>query len=333
VWEESTPTRGILKGNLYFCVGGVNAVNPVNVQGIKNEVLVYADTAVENGFLELETIGSMEGLVFNINRERYTMQYQQYVYIFLDFAGSMAFFNDEWKKTLNDINEKIKACFIMGGVYSDKAPKTMPSIPGVINRFSCATMNQLYHPQRTQQFFDFLDQNMIKTFVVSNNAVHDLAVKGADGKALDTGWMLFLKSNGIDTRFLTQIAYVYYNSSYNPPRKAFDFYTALALCRYSIGLVPTKTPKRLFYDDTYGISLLGTSQTFADAVAEYKQHIDTLPEKEIEKKGVPFTMNKKLTFVQELNIMATIPLSSTNALRVIDVEFDMNATTYQLSVE
>jgi hypothetical protein len=241
----------------------------------------------------------------------------------------MAFFNDEWKKTLNDINEKIKTCFIMGGVYSDKAPKTMPSIPGVINRFSCATMNQLYHPQRTQQFFDFLDQNMIKTFVVSNNAVHDLAVKGADGKASDNGWMSFLKSNGINTGFLTQIARVYYNSAYNPPRKAFDFYTALALCRYSIGLVPTKTPKRLFYDDTYGISLLGTRQTFADAVAEYKQHIDMLPDKD----GAPFVLNKKLTFVQELNIMATIPLTSTNALRVIDVGFDMDAATYELSVQ
>ena len=54
---------------------------------------------------------------------------------------------------------------------------------------------------------------------------------------------------------------------------------------------------------------------------------------DIMKDGVPFTMNKKLTFVQELNIMATIPLSSTNALRVIYVQFDMNATTYELSVQ
>ena len=39
VWNELNP-----KGNLYYCIGGVNAINPYSANVIKNEIKVYADT-------------------------------------------------------------------------------------------------------------------------------------------------------------------------------------------------------------------------------------------------------------------------------------------------
>ena len=39
-----------------------------------------------------------------------------------------------------------------------------------------ATMNQLYHPEHTAEFFTMLAQNTnIKVYTVTNNVVHDLA--------------------------------------------------------------------------------------------------------------------------------------------------------------
>ena len=62
----------------------------------------------------------------------------------MDFSGSASFFTKPTEVALAARSDRIRAAFIMGGVFSDAPPLTMSSIPGVLNRFSCATMNQLY---------------------------------------------------------------------------------------------------------------------------------------------------------------------------------------------
>ena len=106
----------------------------------------------------------------------------------------------------------------MGGVYADAAPLTMPSLPGVLNRFSrcnlfniahsspltltfplSATMNQLYHPARTAAFFNMLAKSSnIPVFTVTNNVVHDLTTYADEERKTKTleGVTKFLASNG-----------------------------------------------------------------------------------------------------------------------------------------
>lgn len=60
-------------------------------------------------------------------------------------------------------------------------------------------MNQLYHPERTADFFKMLAQNPhIKVFTVTNNVVHDLTTYGDADKEIKTleGVMKFLRGNG-----------------------------------------------------------------------------------------------------------------------------------------
>jgi hypothetical protein len=108
----------------------------------------------------------------------------------------------------------------------------MPSIVNTLNRFSSATMNQLYHPQRTADFFAFLAQHHVPTYTVTNNAVGDLSTFSDPDKKIRsfTGIVSFLSSNGLCYDFLKNLAVTYYESRYTPPRKPFDFYVALALC-------------------------------------------------------------------------------------------------------
>ena len=123
---------------------------------------------------------------------------------------------------------QICGVFVMGGVYADATPMTMPSIPNVLNRFSrcenifqqihftevfenhifegvtfwilniSATMNQLYHPPRTAAFFTMLAQNRdIPVFTITNNVVDDLTTFSDAEKKVKTmdGVTKFLASN------------------------------------------------------------------------------------------------------------------------------------------
>ncbi len=107
----------------------------------------------------------------------------------------------------------------------------MPSIPNTLNRFSSATMNQLYHPQHTADFFAFLAQHRIPAYTVTNNAVGDLTTYSDSERKVRSlvGIESFLSANDLDNHWLKRFAVAYYESRYNPPRKPFDFYVALAL--------------------------------------------------------------------------------------------------------
>jgi len=191
VWNEQSP-----KGKLLFQIGGINSTNPFSPTAIKNEIMVYWEhyARCSTGV----TLGAEEGTMYDTNGLPTELPWATYNNIFMDFNGSMAFWNDSWE---DGRLKNLSAVFIMGGVYSDVAPTTMPAIANSLNRFSCATMNQIYHPKKTAAFFDFVAKEKIQAFIVPNNAV--LALK--DAAAMKT----FIESNGVAGDFLLAIANAY----------------------------------------------------------------------------------------------------------------------------
>jgi hypothetical protein len=327
VWNETKYAR---KGSLYFCIGGVNSINPFHANSIKNELFVYAPVLAVNGFYSsLKCNVAEEGVIVNQQGHRVLLstELRRYNNLFLDFSGSMAFFDVNWQVALHNIFAKIKACVVMGGVQTAEPPKTQPSIANVLNRFSCATMNQLYHPRNTAILFQFLFRNGIPTYVVSNNVVHDLATKDSNGKATNNGWLNFIGNNGCSTPTVVLLANAYYNSPYGAPRKAFDYYSALVLCELVKSRAVKSTPKNLCYDYNYGISLVDPSyKDFDLAVSRYRSSIgDLTPDTSTQ--AIPFAENRKRAFTNELNTMAKIRLYNSNSLSVRDVNFALDSSS------
>jgi hypothetical protein len=212
---------------------------------------------------------------------------------------------------------QIKACFVMGGVLADAVPLTISS--AMLNRFSCTTMNQLYHPSNTAALFDFLAKHAIPTFVVSNNAVHQL-----DAGSENTDWITFIRNNAFSSFFLKHAAHCYYNSSYfPPPRKAFDYYTAMALAKHIERKGITGPRKKLYYENKYGITWIAAT-TFADFASvqrEYAANVDNMDEP------------KRDAFRQEQAIISRIDEAFTGVLDVVNLDFDLNRATLGLQLK
>ena len=84
--------------------------------------------------------------------------------------GSMAWYNGKMKVLFSDnVKIKVRACVVMGGVEIDKGIETLSSVPKVLNRFSLATMNQLYHAGNTAKFFNDFKE---KLYFVTNNEIN-----------------------------------------------------------------------------------------------------------------------------------------------------------------
>jgi hypothetical protein len=89
------------RGELLFCIGGVNAINPFSAAKVKNEVAVYVD-ALDN--TNPKKISPVEGAVYAKDGSRLKdgLDFSRYDEIFMDFNGSMAFFSDAWRQQLSD---------------------------------------------------------------------------------------------------------------------------------------------------------------------------------------------------------------------------------------
>jgi hypothetical protein len=127
------------KGRCYFCVGGINSINPFSATAVKNEIAVYS---AEIASKDLPRISAEMGLIFDMNAKECKVELVDYSEIYLDFNGSMAFLNENWAERLGEAaaTGRLKGVFVMGGVRSDTKPMTMPSIPNVLNRFSRYSM-------------------------------------------------------------------------------------------------------------------------------------------------------------------------------------------------
>ena len=302
IWEELSGE----KGGLYFCIGGVNCINPFSATAIKNELLVYSRLVPSPKV----KIGVKEGMIYDAARsvasgvgEPCQLNLAKYSKICIDFNGPMSFFDDAWQERLRESKDRICAAFVMGGVLSSEPPTTMPSIPGTLNRFSSATMNQLYHPQRAASFFSFLDLYKIRAFVVVNNDICDLATfdETDDGKVKNfNGVDSFLSSNGLDGRFLRDVARAHYEGMYPTARKPFDYYSAVALTAYLRDeSQPPAVPSNLFYSGVYGLALVSASESWEVTRSEYAGRVDTSCKDE----DIASERRKKESFRKELAIM------------------------------
>jgi hypothetical protein len=333
VWDEARPARR--PGRLFYCIGGVNSINPFSEKAIKNELLVYSEIVERRG----RPLKAQQGLVYDENGCETSVAWTEYSDIYMDFNGSLAFWNDGWEEQLGskEVAGRIRGVFIMGGVYAEVEPVTLPSRPGILNRFSSATMNQLYHPECTAAFFAFLEQQKIKRFVVTNNVVADLSTTDPKtNKRTYDGVEHFLKSNGLQVRgpgnresFLGRLAEAHYTSVYNPPRKPFDFYAARALTEWlkSDGKADhlCRHERTLHYSNVFGMVFVSRSSLWEDTRAAYMAAIDTAPMPD----DTPAIQSKKEYFIKEMDALRGINFMG--QIKVFDVHFWMNPKTRKLT--
>jgi hypothetical protein len=242
----------------------------------------------------------------------------------------------------------------------------MPPIPNFLNRFSSATMNQLYHPQNAADFFAFLAQHKIPTWTVSNNVVEDLTTRDDRGGKSFVGVDQFLAANGLEGRFLRDLAKAHYESPYDPPRKPFDYYCAFALTtsmkRY-MDKVRTSSQKRSMVQTQLVFS--GTFSENAPIVEESSRtsctvHLESQVPRclfysnvygttfisphstweatltayssaiktDIKPADSEFEKSKKTYFSKELEIMRTVDY--VGCLQVFDLSFHLDETTKKL---
>ena len=285
VWNEASPL-----GRLLFMIGGVNQVNPFSPQAVKNELVTFAS------FVSTVDIDPEPGGALYDAQGRILPRALSATEIYVDFNGSMAFFDaDAWLvQALLLQHKNVKGAFIMGGVEANKPPQTMPAIAGRLNRLSCATMNQLYHPPNTARLFQFLASHKIPAYIVSNNAVASLDT--------DDNVHRFLSANWLHGEYLGRLARAYYATG--APRKPFDMYTAVALRGVLAGgLQRPTTAMRLFYSGELGISLLGSeSLSWEEALAAYARGIDLAAAPD----DSDFVRAKKQSFRRELELLRKV---------------------------
>ena len=296
-------------GNLFFCIGGINSINPFSKEVLKNELFEYAELDIDKKKLLTTTEGD---IIDTSGRSMSKFVFASYNNIKIDFNGSMAWFSPEWEKILHEVRDKIRGAYVMGGVYSDCSPQTMPAMPGILNRFSCSTMNQLYSPIGTVKFMEFLKSHTIKTFIISNN----------ESCSVKKEYKVFLKNNGIEGDFIQKISTAYYESHYKPPRKPFDLYAALAL----VAETPNSEKRKVFYDSIFGTFVIGDpANTWESTLSQIQKNISTI----VNPAESEFLQNKARSFQTELATLATfdnIRSTSLYSMNCYNVRFSSDAT-------
>ena len=297
------------KGNLYFCVGGVNDVNPFHKKALKNEIYVYRD--IGRNMQRLGTCKPMDVFDTKGNPVILAAILGGCESIYIDFNGSMAFLDSAWRTRLGEVKRKIKGLFVMGGVYTDVPPTTMPPIKDVLNRMSCSTMNQFYAPEKSCFCFQLMKAWSVPIFMIANNVVTLLA----DNEKLRD----FLISNKVFSDDLFKIACYFYDSHYKPGRKPFDFYVALALVEYmNGGERPFGSVCNLCINPEYGITLITNQENCEDTVKEYTGKWDN----HITDQDNASNANKKKNFACE---QAVLSMVKCDLIRyVYKVEFNLS---------
>jgi hypothetical protein len=143
-------------------------------------------------------------------------------------------------------------------------------------------------------------------------------------KTLD-GVIQFLSANGLDGEFLLECAKAHYLSAYLPPRKAFDYYSALALTTW---LRTGHTHKGLranervmYYSNVYGITYISSCITWEETMAEHSAITNT-----VDQPGdSELVRKKKKLFREEIGILKTIAYMG-RLEGVYDVHFEHDAS-------
>ena len=133
---------------------------------------------------------------------------------------------------------------------------------------------------------------------------------------------MFLKNNGIEGDFIQKISTAYYESHYEPPRKPFDLYAALAL----VAETPISEKCKVFYDSTFGTFVIGDpANTWESTLNKIKNNISTT----VKPDDSDFVKNKASSFQTELAILATfdnVRSTSLYSMNCYNVRFSSDAT-------
>jgi hypothetical protein len=271
IWDKRK--SGSVRGNLYFGIGGVNDISPFAVTAVKNDADIY-NSSTHTWKKSVKLSGDNTFPLFLYNDNEFKQQSDTLISnilnherIYMDFNGSAAFLEGLWRSFMIDVSftRKLKAAFVMGGIHTYGTPQTSAAIPGVLNRFACATMNQLYAPQKTRELFLLLDVYGIPVFTVSNNVVVNWA---------KTEWLNTENHQSKSDDFNTVMKKYYTKETTNKP---FDVYSATALVTYMTDQTPFNRIRStdMFVDDTYGATLVsnGSDGNFAKAFAEYAGNV------------------------------------------------------------
>jgi len=263
LWDEERSNDA--KGSLHFCVGGVNLLNPFSPTLFKNELQIFDELTkgllkapeslliAEEGFM-ITNVGGAAG-----ESHVKVFDFSQYEEVFLSFTGAASFWNDDWKAKLSELGGKFKGMFILGGVLADHKPDTMSAAPTLINRYSCATMNQLYHPEKTEQLLSFVKGN-VPMFIVTNNA---------SGKPFPTKEAVktALTESEVTDDFLMELSDAFYTIHDNS-LKPFDFYVAHAVAQ------AVTNPKKISLLKQHPVSLFFNSKFGATIIAEQGKTVE-----------------------------------------------------------
>ncbi len=302
VWREVQGNEN--RGDIFFCIGGVHSINPFAPTFIKNELNYYyaqkvgkveshdglqasmlgsSFDIVEGTIHAADTMLKANGFLANSGNNVSNFPFDKYSDIYMSFTGAASFWDGQWEAALDRVKGKIRGLFVMGGVLSDHQPGTMSAMAKQLNRFSFATMNQLYHPENTKKVFDFFKTARLPIFMVTNNV---------SGKPMDypglVGSLNFDKSVavkaalaalGLSGTFLDQASRIFYSEN---PAKLFDLFVGIALA-YAVsqggdaGLSKLKyRPATLFFDTKYGSTIVsGPGRTLRHALGELKAMVQS----------------------------------------------------------
>ena len=288
IWHrcsEIFPNRNVPK--IYWIGGGYNTINPFHFSKIKNEVYVYGKP-----LLTIKKSVTITNYCIQLTRDGFISHCNSCSQVFMDMNGSMAWYDTDIEQILTN---KLNCCVVMGGVEPETSIDTISSVPDVINRFSTATMNQLYHPTNTGAFFEkFAD----KCIFVTNNAINKYFNWGMKNHKGRTQWLTKLLTdkniNNIeinidnyfnnydnfktdinqmlnvmidnDSKFFGTYSETLFDAFYSvdlrkDDRKPFDMISAYELykCMMNTPSEYTKN-KTLYFNYTYGITILSQTQ-------------------------------------------------------------------------
>lgn len=322
VWKGCQPPPNG-KGVLYFCIGGINDIDPFYVNKVNNELFLYCD--VFGDHIDNTIIDTQEGDLIAPDRTKLDETIESlltsYRKVYIDFNGSMAFLRPRWCLLIDSICKlnKVRGAFIQGGVYTSAACKTIPARKELLNRMSCATMNQLYSPAKSNLFFQLMKKNKIQMYVVPNNDVEEVS-----------DYIAFLNANGLLSNALQAFATTFYNSRSGVRVKPFDFYVALAVCdamESEAALRDKAWCFKLFFNPKYAATLLSdNTHDDLDAVIELIKNQDLL----FKPSDNEQMATDKQTFQKEFEALLSIHFTE---YYVHVPSFQLDKTTMRLTIE
>jgi hypothetical protein len=201
----------------------------------------------------------------------------------MDMNGSMAFY-DETFNTKVIQSGLLKSVFIMGGVLSNVPPDTLSIMP-FLNRFSSATMNQLYAKEKTGQFFKDINtantKNKINVYIISNNEINKnltYAKNDFKKKMLELGLLSGNKSELLFDKFyeakkskyldiyLIQNEVIQNKKEVDnlvpTPYKPFDVLSAFVLVQKCYNSSHQNNNQNLIYIPRFGSTIIGDIENF-----------------------------------------------------------------------